>query len=335
MMSMRERTGRSALVVCCASLLCAGQAQAQSAPSDPETVKKVLGLVKEANAHYDAKAYGKALPLYQEAYGIYPNPALMLRLGETHEALGQLREAVGYYDKVIQAEPEGEKVKALSERLPGLKAKVAPLIRIESSPGGADVYEGALSGDPIGRTPYEGESRVGEVTYIIRKDGYQVARRPVTHEPAGQQRVTVTLEPSAAEGVVELPATSSTSEGMSMGTVGWVTAGTGVALLITGGVFSLLQSGATDDVNSFDKRAPGQTPAQRRAELESLKDTAQGYHSTSLVFYVLGGLVTAAGAGILAYDAAQAEAAAPQGASLRWGVDVSPQGGALSVSGQF
>lgn len=302
-------------------------------PSDPETIKKVLGLLKAASAHYDAKAYDKAMPLYKEAYSLYPDPAMLYRIGETAEAMGSLREAVSYYDKVAAAMPEDPKVKTLIKRLPSLKSKVPPLITITSTPSGANVYRDSVTGDPIGSTPYEGEAKVGDVTYVLRLDGYETARRVVTHEPAGQQTLAVTLEsnqvtdPSAG---LEEPASSSGS----MRTIGYVTAGTGVALLATGGVFSLLQSGKTDEVNSFDKRS--QSPAQGRAQLQELKDQAESYHSTSLIFYVVGSLVTVAGAGIVAYDMMQTgQEPATEQTKLRWGFELAPQGASVGISGQF
>lgn len=324
-----------AIGVLCSALPEPVQAQEPvKAPSDPETIKKVLGLLKAASAHYDAKAYDKALPLYKEAYALYPDPAMLYRMGETAEAMGSLREAVGYYDKVAAALPDDPKVKTLVKRLPSLKSKVPPLITITSTPSGANVYKDSVTGDPIGSTPYEGEAQVGDVTYVLRMDGYETARRVVTHEPAGQQELAVTLqssqvnEPSAG---IEEPSPS----GGSLRTIGYVTAGTGVALLATGGIFSLLQSSKTDEVNSFDKRGT-QSPAQGRAQLQELKDQAESYHSTSLIFYVVGSLVTVAGAGVVAYDMMQSgqEPAAAQ-TGLRWGFELAPQGASVGISGQF
>lgn len=337
----------SGFVVSLAPGAALAQQTTQPTPNDPATIKKVLGLLKQANAHYDAKAYDKAMPLYKEAYALYPDPAMLYRIGETAEAMGQLREAAGYYDKVVAAMPDDPKVATLAKRLPGLKAKVPPLIKLTSEPAGANVYKDNLSGEPIGSTPYEAEAKVGEAIYVLRRDGYETARRVVKHEPAGQQEIHVAMVP--VEGQIKQPAVSEAPSGPSktLNRAGWITAGTGVALLGVGGVFSLLQSGKTDEVNSFDKRAAGRTPTQGRAELEDLKSQAEGYHTTSLIFYAVGGLAAAAGVGILAYDmtrtgqesapsaTAKRRSTSSPSATMSWGVELWPGGARVGVAGEF
>ncbi len=314
-------------------------AQAPPAP-DKETIQQVLGLLKAANASYDAGRYEEALQGYEQAYGLYPDPKMLYRMGQTNERLGRKREAVRSYEEFVSKMPANDaNAITVAAQLPALKAEVKPLVRVSSTPSGANIYVGGLDRAPVGSTPYEAELEPGPTVFVVRRDGYAPARREVVLEPAGEVTLEVTLTPMGEAASAAANKASSGQDGLaSKGTLttgGWVLTGVGGALLITGGVFSLLQSQATDDVNSYNKRQPGRAPATMRAEVQDLKDTASSRHRAALTTYIAGGVIAAAGVGLLLYANGLPEEGDGPSAGVTWQWGVADGGGWLGLSGQF
>ena len=107
MVSMLHHRGARAAAA--AAGLCVMGAIVAAAPSqahaqgdlDDETKKRVLGYVKGANDFYKEERYAESLKLYQEAYALYPNPALLYRMGQAAEKSGDLRGAITYYEAML------------------------------------------------------------------------------------------------------------------------------------------------------------------------------------------------------------------------------------------
>jgi tetratricopeptide (TPR) repeat protein len=329
--------GRAGAVACVVSLgvLSAPMAYAQDGGEakkpamDKETQRKVLGLVKQANELFDGGEFDKAYTLYKEAYGLYPNAAILYRLAQSAEQKGSLREAARYYEDFVKQQPESEQgVKVAQVTLPELYAKVKPLIRLTSQPAGANIYIGSLGSEPIGSTPFETEELpVGKTRIIFRLDGYVTTQEEVEIRPADEREISVKL---AAAPSGETPVASGRSNTMAI--LGWTSAGLGVAALATGGVLSGLSMGAADDFNAYDKRGGGAS----RAERQALKDDANGYYDGALACYIAGGLLAATGVALLVYDGMQDEAApeAPA-ASLRVNAGWLGQQAWVGLEGRF
>ena len=326
--------------------------------TDEKKTKKVLQLIRSGNDHYDNEEYEKAYGKYTEAYDLYPDPALLVRLGKTAEKLEKYRDAVMYYQKYIDANPKDQTARNLSKRLPDLKEKLPPLIRVESEPAGASIYRGEVTeANKLGETPGEVEVEPGKVTIIITKEGYSKVTKRLEVEKGSTTTLPVDLE-EAEEGrkVAETDAEESDrdvdtlpgddevgepadldepSEGKSdtnLAVWGYSTLGVGVATLATGTVFAVLTQGAESDVNNYDKRAPGAS----RSELQDLKDQANSYYRASVVSFVAGGVLTATGAGILTYHFLTAEDDGSKEASIRLNGGVMPgSGGWVGLSGRF
>lgn len=307
---MAQRRGQRASAIAWmvgVGILAAPVAHAQEGPpaqpsAEQEVKRRVLGLVKEANELFEQGAYDQAYPKYKEAYNLYPNAAILLRLAQSAEKLGQLREAVRLYEEFVKQQPETERgVEVAQVTLPALYAKVKPKIALTSQPAGANVYVDSLASEPIGSTPFETEALPpGKTRIIFKLDGYTTQQEEVDIKPADERTVSVTLVRAPTQGGEERPSGPSNTVAI----LGWTAAGLGVATLATGGVLSGLSMSATDEVNSYDKRASGAS----RAELQRLKDDANGYYSGALVCYITGGLLAATGAALLVYDGMQEEA---------------------------
>ncbi|MGM0557506.1 MAG: PEGA domain-containing protein [Myxococcota bacterium] len=335
--------------VFCAFFLLFGAAApvvAQDDGRDAETTKKVLQLIREGNKQYDDEKYEAAYESYTQAYDLYSDPAILVRLGKTAEKLGEKRAAVNYYTKYIAVNPEDQTAKQLEKRLPELKKGLKPLIKIASTPDGATVYIGEVSDEnKVGQTPVEVEPVPGKITIIVTKEGYRDATRTPEVSEGTTTELSVELEeapdtePRADAGedapLVEDPgASQGTSQQREADTTdlsvwGWGTAGVGVALIGTGAAFAIMSQSRESDVNNYDKRAPG----ANSSDLEALKSESESYYNTSVGLFVAGGVVAATGVGILTYHFLTAEER--QESAVRFNGGVMSDGGWVGLSGRF
>ena len=316
-----------------------------------ETTKQVLELIRQGNEQYDEENYQAAYDNYTEAYELYPDPAILVRLGKTAEKLGKKREAVKYYTRYIKKNPKDQTAQKLQKRMPELRKGLAPLIEIESTPEGATVYLGEVTEEnKVGTTPVDVEPEPGNVTVIVTKEGYEDVRRELDVAEGSTTELPVELEESEGQAraetdtdesdedatLIEEPGPESSSaqktsdtDSTNMGVWAWGTTGVGVALLGTGAAFAIMSQSLENDVNTYDKRAPGANPD----DLEGLKEDANSAHSTSVGLFVAGGVVTATGVGILAYHLLSSDKG--DESAVRFNGGVNQNGGWVGLSGRF
>jgi len=295
---VRSTSLKFALTAAVAGVMVMGhpvEAKAQGKPTAEEK-KRLLAVVKGAKAYEEAGDYDKALPMYKDALEIYRSSSILFKVGEMSERTGNLRDAITYYDQLIDEYPDNERAQIARDKLPGIKAQVPPTLKVTSRPTGANVYFGSPTTPPVGSTPYEGELKPGAVTVIISLDGYATQRQEVTLEPADQKSIDVKLE--------ETDGVAPPDDGKKKGTgspniAGWATTGTGVVLLVAGGVFSGVQSSRTNAANTFRQDNPTVGREDGQQQIDELKAGANSAYRASLGLYVAGGVVAAAGIGLL------------------------------------
>lgn len=325
-----RRAGAVALMVSAGVLMTpAAYAQDEQKKPDKDTQRKVLGMVKQGNELFEQGKFEEAYTLYKDAYALYPNAAILYRLAQCAENKGALREAARHYERFVKQQPESEQgVKVAQETLPAIYARVKPLVRLTSEPAGANIYVGTLAGEPIGSTPFETDALPpGKTRIIFKLDGYQTSQQEVEILPADEREVIAKLELMPTQGEEERPSGPSNTVAI----LGWTATGLGVAALVSGGVLTGLSMGATDDVNSYDKRGGGAS----RAELQGLKDDANGYYSASLGLYIAGGLLAATGIGLLVYDGMKEEAPEQPAATVRVNAGWLGQQAWIGLEGRF
>lgn len=303
-------------------------------PIDEETTKQMLSFIREANTLYKSEQWEQALELYEKAYVLSPQPALLYRMGKSAEGAGKTREAIGYYSRFVEALPNEDAAKKVAAKLPGLKATIPPTLIITSTPSNANVYIGSLTSTPVGSTPYEGEFEPGEVTVMVKLDGYQVYTQNFTFEGAEQESINASLikAPNSegnASNTLDSPADP--KSGARLKKIGWVSTGVGIALLGAGGAFTFMQMGAEDDVNSFDKGSASD-PAAGRQELGELKDKANSSWRNAMILYSAGGLLTAAGVGMVTVGMMRD---ADSDTALRFELSPTQGGARVGLSGSF
>jgi tetratricopeptide (TPR) repeat protein len=332
---LHHRVGRAAVLgaglVVAGAIVCAAPERAHAQGElDDETKKRVLGYVKGANAFYKEERYAESLKLYQEAYALYPNPALLYRMGQAAEKSGDLRGAITYYEAMLTEAPDNPKAGEVKATLATLKDKVPPRVTITSKPSGANIRFGSPNSPTVGSTPYEGDVEKGTLVVILKLDGYETERREIEMAAAAQETIDVRLK--AAE-VVEDPGGTESDGDFPLGLVGGITAGAGVAVLATGGFFTFQQMSLTDQVNTFDKSG---NPGAGRLEIARLKEEAEGAYQTSLGLYVAGGVLVAAGGALLVVDMLGGSGEEDDAqSSLDVGFGILPGGGAVTFGGTF
>lgn len=320
-----------AMLVIIAAALLPATAVADEQPSRMEA----LQLIRAGNDAYDAGDFETAYENYIAAHAILPQPIIRYRMGQSAQELGQIRDAVHHFDLYLEEGDDEEIIARIEEFLPELREQVPALLVIASEPAGAHVIligEHEQLGEHervLGQTPGEFDIPPGEARVALRQDGHGEETWTETVEPDGRYEWEVELraisERDTGVAVIEDRVDARDSESMAMW--GWTSAGLGVALLATGGVFSYLQYEATQTVNDYEKRGEGAS----REELQGLKDDATGYHRAALSTYIAGGVLAAAGVGILVYD--HMRTTDDQALSLEGGF--LPGGGFVGISGRF
>jgi tetratricopeptide (TPR) repeat protein len=268
--------------------------------SDAKTAKKVLEVIRSANKAFDAENYKTAFDKYEQAYELYPDPAILVRLGKTSEQLGNNKEAAAYYREFARLMPDDSASKKLTQRAEDIEAALPVVVAVNSEPSGAQIYVDAADGESVGTTPTDVELTPGAHTIHLKKQGFEPASEKINVEAKQGQKVSAMLSRTvvADQGTESDDSIQSMqSDTGAIKTIGWASLTVGVASLATSGVFLYLKGSAEDDANNYDKRAPGAS----RGELEELKDDANSHYDTALVTGIAGGVLVGAGAGLLTY----------------------------------
>lgn len=97
--------------------------------ADPAFIKaRVEALYQEGLTLYQAGQFREALPKFEAAQALFPDPSLIYNIARCHEGLGELEIAEARYERLL-ADPEAPaEVKVKGEaRLAALRAQRAPL----------------------------------------------------------------------------------------------------------------------------------------------------------------------------------------------------------------
>ncbi|HTM22957.1 MAG TPA: hypothetical protein VL172_20685 [Kofleriaceae bacterium] len=120
-----------------------------------------------------------AVPLFEEAYGIYPTPIILYNLGKAYHGVGRnglAHRTLARYlreDKAIKPERKAE-----VDRLQAELEQVVGLIDVEVSANGVQI---TVDGDEVGTAPLPGAVAVEPGVHLVVaiKDGKELASRQV------------------------------------------------------------------------------------------------------------------------------------------------------------
>jgi hypothetical protein len=159
----------------------AGNAHAQRGRRETPSPEKTEAarLKSSADGLMDQDRYADALVLYQRAWDLSADPALLYNQGRAHEALGDYPTALEKLEAFEQTAPPAIKarVPALHELIADLRGRIATLVVKTNAPGARLLVrqkdEGAINGEK------RVAMRAGTATVQVDADGYEMFRREV------------------------------------------------------------------------------------------------------------------------------------------------------------
>jgi tetratricopeptide (TPR) repeat protein len=317
-----------------------------SAQGGSESVqRRVISLVEEGKQAYKAEKYETALQKFKKAYELKPSPSILVPMGRSAENLGRTEEALGYFRKFVEANPDKPAAEKVRERIARLEASLKAKVTVSTIPSGARVRLDGKNGRLIGTAPVTHELDAGTHTFYVNKDGYRETTREVTVDAKEEREVTVGLVEIPSETTSEPQATpepdpesTPTRTSAAAGPVdtqamkGWAygSIGIGAAALTTGVILTVLKNGTENDVNNFNRGAQGSNPQ----ELQDMKNQANSYYRGSVAAFAAGGALTAVGVGMLTYHLINKPKEGEKvGVKLQGGV--SPRGAWAGIDARF
>src|SRR5581483_4809644 len=183
--------GSRACAVAIALLLAAPSVWA--APSK-EDIAKATDLKKKGDEQVHASHFREGLALYDQAYALNPDPAILYNRGRAYEQLNEFPEALDQLEKFAAEAPAAlrAKVPNLDKMIADLKTKVAT-VDLRTSFAGATVV---IRGKTIGTTPLSAPIRTsaGDAAIDVTADGYKPFHKDAALQPGETTTVDVTLE---------------------------------------------------------------------------------------------------------------------------------------------
>ena len=113
-----------------------------------------------------------AIEHYLRAYDLAPHPFALHNIGFDYEQLGQLREAVRFYERYLRDAPDPADRVRVERLVATLRARPSKLT-VRSSPPGARVI---IDGQPAGATPYTGVVPGGAHRVAVESDSDRQTR---------------------------------------------------------------------------------------------------------------------------------------------------------------
>lgn len=253
----------------------------------------------------------KALAEYEAAIRLAPGAnAPHLYAAEALLALGRFKEAVDHLEQYIAKRPDVSDAGEVRERIARIKAEHYPgRVRVTSNVDDAELF-------------VDGEARGSARALELAPGKHRIELRATRREAASQEIVVVgdrdasvflalaeerpSAPPAAAVGPVAPvvpPERDARVAPSPWPTVGWVTAGVGAATLATFFVVDVAALGpAVSDYHAAADRAD--------PDARTLRDDATSLRTLTVVGYVTGGVLAAAGVGVLLF-APRSTAASP------------------------
>lgn len=161
------------------------------------------------NEAYAKGNYNAALSSYFTSYRLVPNRNVLFNIARCYEAQNRFNEAYRYYNDLLGeglAEDDSAEVKRSLERL---RPKVA-LIRVTTSPEGAEVYIDRADLGSRGRSPQTLALAPGRHKVMVKKEGYRPTEATVTLTRG--RSVAQNFELALITGTVEIAGTPAEAE---------------------------------------------------------------------------------------------------------------------------
>ncbi|MEM9864578.1 MAG: PEGA domain-containing protein, partial [Myxococcota bacterium] len=144
-----------------------------------------------AQAAFEAEDFVASEAAFTEAFGIVPNPVVLLGLAEAQERQGKVRETVATLTQYLELREDAPDRAEIEARLQTLQ-QTPGRVSVTSEPAGAAIsIDGAPSGEV---TPATVELAPGEHTLALSLEGHLPAEQAVQVEFAREAEVALSLE---------------------------------------------------------------------------------------------------------------------------------------------
>lgn len=292
-------------------------------------------LIGEAKTAYEGERFDEAIKYLLAANRAQPNARLLLNVAKSYEKSGKCVEAMVYFRAFVR-DPDAESALAEQARASlanaskcqGWNDLMSGRLMLSASPKGASA---TVDGKPIGTLPTEVVGLMeGDHTVVITLDGYEPHEETLKLYPDKDATVKVALEEARPEVVVEETPPPAIVEPEPTPMVPYLIAGgvslVGVSLFVVGAITDAGLPGKYDD--------PRQRNGITQGEFDDLTAQRKSAATRALVFYIVGGVLMAGGAGYGAYVAVTSgeKEEAPR---LTLAPEVGPTGLGLSLTGKF
>src|SRR5882672_840776 len=224
------------LVVVVAALLVApvlALAQPKNPPTD-EQKKQAGDLVRRAIAKSQAGEHATAIDLYLQAFNIVPNAVLLSNIGTEYEQAKLPNDALKYFCKYLDADPNGQLAQNAIQQAKALQAQLGNTITDDK-----DVCKPKKATPPPPPPPPPPPDK--KITTGTTGGG--------TETGAGSGSDAGTGSGSGAEAEVGGPVDTGSAPGKTMRTTGLAVGAVGIVLLGIGGYYGLKAKSLNDQIN--------------------------------------------------------------------------------------
>lgn len=278
------------------ALVIGGLAMPALADDQPNAVD----LKREGDAAMATLHYHEALALYDKAYAISHDPAILYNRARAEQGLGDFPAALDALEEFVRTAPDDLKrrVPKLADLVADVRSHVA-LVVVNCAIDGATVF---VDGKVAGKTPLAAPLRVpmGEVAIAVEAPGHVTFRQDVA-APGGKLttvNATLAAEQTPAPVIQQLQPVPVPERTERYVPAGWRAAaftmgGLGIVGLAGGGVFGGLVAAKTSTTNCVAKVC-------NPAGWQEIND-AKTFATISTVSFIAGGVLLASAAAFLIF----------------------------------
>lgn len=251
------------------------RAQVSKAAGEPTKAQadRVEELYLEGVAMYRAGKFGWAISKFKEAYAVYPDPKLLYNIARSHEARGELDEALDYYSRCVSdaaTDPRvREKARQRLQRLEVTKARSAAAEPNPDPPAGTSTGGDAMAVAPRVETAPKvvgtggGSSALSWTKWVTGAVALGLVAGGAVALALGasdQNTVDDAIADAGPDGRAELTLTEARSlqdDANRKKTIGYVLSGVGAAALITSAALFVIDRGGEESSRRVSARGRG------------------------------------------------------------------------------
>ena len=235
---------------------------------------------------YRTSNYPSALAEFKKAYKLAPKPIMLMNMARCHEAMGQFFEAVDRYRAYLKADPSSQHAELVRLKIPNLEKQLA-------------AKKPTRSKEPLRSLTPSAASRP--------------ARQSGVHPVGDKAAVHPGSRPSSLQPVSIYKEKSGAPDGKTVDwrkAAGWIALGVGTASIVAGSVLGGLVSTQQGDYEQ------GVREKKTHDELAAIHDQGEVLEKAHLATLITGGVLAAAGGGLLLWAHLRGEGSAEQPARL-------------------